>query len=286
MPHFDGRVCVHLLPLQLAQDRTIVDELIKAPYGGGGAMEVSMEGVRELELLLEMKEKQALVAATGANDAPSTNVTEDEVDNAKVQYAIDGEIDFGPEQDESLAFARKGYRIDHIPEGSYAQIICQLADDPSLLLLGEAREGYSLSLFAIGDWPSDVTEEVPSPLEHILQDVSVSSDRKTIISIVSNKLKVTPRKAKDVVAFFTDSELETNIASTDRLHLSVFPNLEYQQMYKDAWRMLRDYFYDKEMHSIDWYEAFERYLPLVERCAKREELDDGAFHVCVCLRSE
>ena len=39
--------------------------------------------------------------------------------------------------------------------------------------------------------------------------------------------------------------------------------------------MLRDYFYDADLHAVPWDEVFERYLPLVERCSKREELDDG-----------
>ena len=45
-------------------------------------------------------------------------------------------------------------------------------------------------------------------------------------------------------------------------------------MYTDAWRLLRDYFYDKNMHGVDWPNIFYRYLPLVKRCAKREDLDD------------
>ena len=50
-------------------------------------------------------------------------------------------------------------------------------------------------------------------------------------------------------------------------------------MYKDAWRMLRDYFYDSDMTSLPWDDIFDRYLPLVERAAKREELDDGELFV-------
>jgi tricorn protease len=38
--------------------------------------------------------------------------------------------------------------------------------------------------------------------------------------------------------------------------------------------MLRDYYYDPDMTGIDWPTIHERYLPLVARCAKREELDD------------
>jgi len=77
-----------------------------------------------------------------------------------------------------------------------------------------------------------------------------------------------------VLAFFEDVAVEKNIAVVDGLHLSVWPNLELQQMYRDAWRLLRDYFYDPDMHSVDWDAVFERYLPMVERCSKREELDD------------
>jgi tricorn protease len=45
-------------------------------------------------------------------------------------------------------------------------------------------------------------------------------------------------------------------------------------MYSDAWRMLRDYYYDPKMTGINWLEIHSRYLNLVKRCARREELDD------------
>lgn len=46
------------------------------------------------------------------------------------------------------------------------------------------------------------------------------------------------------------------------------------RMYKDGWRMLRDYFYDSGLTELSWDDIFDRYLPLVERCSKREEVDD------------
>ena len=83
--------------------------------------------------------------------------------------------------------------------------------------------------------------------------------------------------------FFADKDLEGNRADTEGLSLSVWPQLEHQQMFKDAWRMLRDYFYDPNLHAVDWEGMFDRYLPLVKRCAKREELDDGGFLSAVCF---
>ena len=33
---------------------------------------------------------------------------------------------------------------------------------------------------------------------------------------------------------------------------SINPREDWKQLYKDAWRMERDYFYDKNMHGVDW----------------------------------
>ncbi|MCA9922064.1 MAG: PDZ domain-containing protein, partial [Anaerolineales bacterium] len=49
---------------------------------------------------------------------------------------------------------------------------------------------------------------------------------------------------------------------------------EWRQMFVDAWRLERDYFYDRNLHGIDWQGLFERHLPLVERVTDRDELDN------------
>lgn len=50
------------------------------------------------------------------------------------------------------------------------------------------------------------------------------------------------------------------------------PKLEWQQMFADAWRMQRDYFYDKQMHGVDWQAMRAKYEPLVARVTDRLEL--------------
>ena len=88
------------------------------------------------------------------------------------------------------------------------------------------------------------------------------------------RTKIISNTAGSVVNLVKDDEFSTNIVDNVQWALSIFPSLEYQQMYSDAWRLLRDYFYDAGMTNIDWKEIHDRYLPLVDRCAKREELDD------------
>ncbi len=55
---------------------------------------------------------------------------------------------------------------------------------------------------------------------------------------------------------------------------SINPREDWKQIYKDAWRMERDYFYDKNMHGVDWNKMYDKYLPLVERVTTRNELND------------
>ena len=45
-------------------------------------------------------------------------------------------------------------------------------------------------------------------------------------------------------------------------------------MFREAWRLERDYFYDPKMHGVDWPAMLEKYRPLSLRVTSRGELDD------------
>ncbi len=55
---------------------------------------------------------------------------------------------------------------------------------------------------------------------------------------------------------------------------STLPRDDWKQLYRDAWRMERDYFYDQNMHGVDWDAMYEKYLPSVNRVTTRNELND------------
>jgi tricorn protease len=60
---------------------------------------------------------------------------------------------------------------------------------------------------------------------------------------------------------------------------AINPIEDWQQMFTDAWRMERDYFYDKNMHGVDWDAMHAKYLHLIPRITTRDELSDliGSF---------
>lgn len=67
---------------------------------------------------------------------------------------------------------------------------------------------------------------------------------------------------------------DKNAIDLGGISLAITPRAEWHQMAIDAWRLLRDYFYDRNMHGVDWRATLEKYLPWVDRVRSREELSD------------
>jgi tricorn protease len=60
---------------------------------------------------------------------------------------------------------------------------------------------------------------------------------------------------------------------------SIDPRAEWRQMFVDAWRMERDYFYDRNLHNVDYQGLLERHRPFVDRVSDRSELNDLLAHL-------
>jgi tricorn protease len=56
------------------------------------------------------------------------------------------------------------------------------------------------------------------------------------------------------------------------LQLKLDRSLEWKQMFEEAWRYERDYFYDPNLHGRDWNLVYERYAPLVPFIKHRADL--------------
>jgi tricorn protease len=64
-----------------------------------------------------------------------------------------------------------------------------------------------------------------------------------------------------------------------RWTFSIDTRQEWRQMFTDAWRMERDYFYDRNLHNVDYQGLLERHRPFVERVSDRSELNDLLAHL-------
>ena len=73
-----------------------------------------------------------------------------------------------------------------------------------------------------------------------------------------------------------DAKWKTDLSgklAMDKLQLRVDPQAEWAQMYRDGWRILRDWFYDPGMHGNDWEQIYQRYAALLPYVSTRADLD-------------
>ena len=61
--------------------------------------------------------------------------------------------------------------------------------------------------------------------------------------------------------------------NTANIEVRISPPAEWRQMYHEAWRVERDYFYDPGFHGLDLAAAEKRYEPFLEGIASRADLN-------------
>jgi tricorn protease len=98
------------------------------------------------------------------------------------------------------------------------------------------------------------------------------------LSADGKKLLVRKEKENDLYVFDAadkaPEKLDESKVDLSRWTFSFDPREQWRQMFVEAWRLERDYFYDRGMHGLDWPKVREKYQPLVERVTSRGELSD------------
>jgi tricorn protease len=122
-----------------------------------------------------------------------------------------------------------------------------------------------LSIDNKGDEPDTVMADV--------KGFEISLDRKKMLVHKGDDFYVFDADVKG--AGLSDAKTVAK-AKVDLAHweMSTTPRDEFHGIFLDAWRLERDYFYDRHMHGVDWVAMQGRYLPLVDRVSDRDELND------------
>ena len=60
--------------------------------------------------------------------------------------------------------------------------------------------------------------------------------------------------------------------STDEIEVRSDPRAEWKQMYYDAWRIQREFFYDPDLHGLDLKAAVKKYEPYLDSVMSRRDL--------------
>jgi tricorn protease len=101
------------------------------------------------------------------------------------------------------------------------------------------------------------------------------------LSYDSKKLMILQKNQVYIIDAGTSppSDLAKSKVDLSSWTFTVDPKEEWKQMFIEAWRLERDYFYDPNLHGVDYEGLLNRYLPYVERITDRMELSDLISHL-------
>lgn len=93
-----------------------------------------------------------------------------------------------------------------------------------------------------------------------------------MISADKKKMLVASNRKFAVVDIAPDQKMEKFVPS-DKLETTIDPMSEWHQIFNDAWRFERDFFYDPNMHGLDWDKIGERYRKLIDDAVTRWDVN-------------
>jgi tricorn protease len=101
----------------------------------------------------------------------------------------------------------------------------------------------------------------------------VSGDGTRIVVRDRRSLRVlrTDRSGSDKPGDENAEEFDIDLS---RIAVTVDPTAEWRQMYDEAGRLMRDHFWVEDMGGVDWDDVLERYLPLADEIAARDDLSE------------
>jgi tricorn protease len=150
-----------------------------------------------------------------------------------------------------------------IPAGNYSWLT--VGDDALFFLERDSGPGARSHVMGLA-----IDNDDPE-VKRVVEDVRS-------FELSQNDKKILVRRGNDLFVIDARPQPATDL-SENRVDLSgwtfsIDVREDWRQIFIDAWRLERDYFYDPNMHGVDWEGVRDKYLPLVDRVTTRAELSD------------
>jgi tricorn protease len=167
------------------------------------------------------------------------------------------------DDDERLVIDLEGFErraiLLPVDRGNFGSLA--VTHDGKLVFLRRPADGEdgdaSVRLFDVED-----DEQEEQTLAEKADDFELSADGKLLLVVADGK--ATLREPKQ------GAEVEP--VPTTGMRVTVDPRDEWRNVYADAWRRYREWFYDPQMHGVDWGAVRARYEPMLADCVSRRDL--------------
>lgn len=148
-----------------------------------------------------------------------------------------------------------------VPQGDYAALTAGAAG--SVFYLETPRGGgpAPLNLHRY-----QLRERKAAPFLEGIRSYSLSSDGKKLLYRADGN-------RWGVVATDRPAKVGEGAIDVTGLDAVIDPRAEWAQIFRETWRIQREFFYDASMHGADWQAVYEKYRPLVPFVAHRADLN-------------
>jgi tricorn protease len=92
------------------------------------------------------------------------------------------------------------------------------------------------------------------------------------LSADGSKLLVASKGKYDILEVAPEQKMQSPLR-TDEMTTRLDPRAEWGQIFSDVGRFYRDYFYDPNLHGVDWTQMRERYGALIDDAATRSDVN-------------
>jgi tricorn protease len=209
-----------------------------------------------------------LAVLSASDPSPLLPETGDEP-RAALRDESRGEPATRPVPDASKAVA---VRIDFDGIGQRILAVNVPAGDYSSLAAGAAGTIFYMEPITPGGGPASLRlqryqfkERAAAPFLEGIRSYTLSADRKKLLYQAGGNrwgIVATDRPAKVGDGAINVAQIETQVD----------PRAEWAQIYRETWRIQREYFYDAKMHGADWQAIYEKYRPLLAYVGHRADL--------------
>jgi tricorn protease len=111
-------------------------------------------------------------------------------------------------------------------------------------------------------------ERTAAPFLEGIRSYTLSADKKKLLYQAS----AGGGASWGIVATERPAKVGDGPINVAQLEMRLDPRAEWQQVYRETWRIQREYFYDPKMHGNDWQAIYEKYRPLLAYVGHRADL--------------
>lgn len=167
--------------------------------------------------------------------------------------------DIGPKTNTDIVFEGIRERLSIVRPGVSVNEIVISPDGKTMLLLASAEGQFNLYTVNIDELATDRTARQLTSTPGFKSQAQFTDDSREVYFVESGRVNIVNLLRREVRPLAISADVNTSFAS------------EKMEVFKQAWRYMRDNFYDDKYHGADWNAVYATYEPMIRDARTMDE---------------